>query len=618
MSISQTQQVFKYNRVWQGYDDVSVELVCFRDYTNLKGATGLPREEHFWNIVGYFWPASSTRPVDRNPWAERAATAICNHTYLSISGASGSGKTDMCALYAIVSWLADPVGTSIMVSSTTLKESRRRIWGRIEDYWEALPEGVKIMGKLVSYDGIIKCNPEVLKASNISSIQLIPGEKRREKEATGRIQGTHNKLVILILDELTELSFAMVQAGLTNLSQNPKHQVIGIGNPASPFDPHGQFSTPKDGWESVTENDMEWETVYGHHIRFDARQSPNVLGGKAVYPYLPTTEQLEEAKRTLGENSTGFYRMWIGFWSPHGDEETIYSGADLVHYGATRTKVEWAYPPTALAALDAGYTSGGDRSIVYYGKIGVEMESRKLVLFYESYEELRDDATNKTTPRNYQIVRKFRDTCLARGIGPRQAAYDLTANQAFGDIMAAEWSPDVLGVQFGGKPSSRHGAEESYVNRVSEIWFSLRDFFAGRQIYGVGDDFGLELTKRRFFSAKKGNGLAVQVEKKKDMKGRTGTSPDIADAGLILLELARQRYKLKPVDHRGKASYHARTRSRGGRDALDFDNPNEYGEPPLRKKRGVELSSKMRRGLRGRGFKLQTSFGGGKNLRVVR
>jgi len=606
--------VVKYGRVWKGLNDVSVELICFRDYDKLKTVSGLPREEHFWNIVSEFWPAGSARAVDRNPWAERAATAICNHKYLAISGCSGSGKTDTCALYAIISWLADPVGTSIMVSSTTLKESRRRIWGRIEDYWGALPEEVQMLGKLTSYDGIIKCNPAVVQASNISSIQLIPGEKRKEKEATGKIQGTHNKLVILILDELTELSFAMVQAGLTNLSQNPKHQVIGIGNPASPFDPHGQFSCPKNGWESVTEKDMEWETVYGYHIRFDARQSPNVVSGQNLYPYLPTLDQIEEAKRTLGENSTGFYRMWVGFWSPHGDDETIYSGADLVHYGATRTQVEWAYPPTPIAALDAAYTSGGDRCIIYYGAVGVEMGSRKNVLLFDRYEEIFDDVMDKVTPRNYQIVRQFKTKCLERGISPRQAAYDLTANQAFGDIMTGEWSPEVLGVQFGGRPSERHGATDQYVNRVSEIWFSLRDFFAGRQIFGVGDDFGLELTKRRFTSAKKGGSLAVQVEKKKEMKGRTGTSPDIADAGLILLELARVRFKLKPIDSQGRASRRARGKVTA-RDVVDFGY-GEYGDAVPQKKKGLALSKTLAQRIKTRQFK--SSFGGGKNFRQVR
>jgi hypothetical protein len=44
-----------------------------------------------------------------------------------------------------------------------------------------------------------------VRGSEKCGIELIPGEKKREKEATGKIIGIKNKSVILIADELPEL-----------------------------------------------------------------------------------------------------------------------------------------------------------------------------------------------------------------------------------------------------------------------------------------------------------------------------------------------------------------------------------------------------------------------------
>lgn len=536
--------------------DLEIEFIAFRDYRLFDGATGLPKHEHLWNIVSALWPSGSSNPVERNPWTERNFEALCKHEYLAISGCSGSTKTNSCAVYAIVCWLADPVGTSVMVSSTTLKESRRRIWGAIEDHWHALDPAVREIGHLASYDGIIRCNPKVVAASNISSIQLIPGEKRKEKDATGKIRGTHNKFVLLILDELTELSPAMVEAGLTNLRQNPRCQVVGVGNPSSLYDAHGHFSKPKAGWDSVTVEDMEWETKYGWHIRFDARKSPNILSGKVIYPYLPTQEDLTKAAEDLGPDSTGFWQMWVGFWPPEAESTFVYSPSEIVHYKADRTDIRWVAPPSALCALDPGYTNGGDRSVAHFAELGEDAETGLTVLRYAGWTRIDDDVRDRKTPRNFQIVRKWRDECQKRGITPFAACYDRTGGVAFGDIVAAEWSPEVLGVMFSGKASTRKSgadkapASEKFANRCTELWYALREFMRCGQIRGIDDSFASELTSRRFLTSKTSYGTGIQIEPKLNMKSRTGRSPDVADSGLMLLELARQRYKFRATGSR--------------------------------------------------------------------
>lgn len=541
---------FIYGRDWGDSSPLSIELWCFRDgLTAAQG--GLGKAEHFWNIVSILWPATSRKPFIRNPWGERMIDEWCKYNFSSVSGCASSSKTDTAAVWGIVNWLAAPLETKVLCTSTTLRESRKRIWGSIEDYWNSLPDDVRGVGKLASSFGLIRLNETTgFRGSEKCGIELIPGEKKREKEATGKIIGIKNKRVILIADELPELSPAIMQAAISNLTANPYCQAIGLGNPASYYDAHGIFATPKAGWKSITPEDFEWDTIYGHAIRFDATLSPNVLNNDdSLYPWLPTVRRLEEAKRNMGEDSFGFWRQWRGYFPPEGGEQTVFSETDIVFFGAERTNIEWAEPPVPVVGTDPGFTNDGDRTVSYFGLLGQERETGLSVLVLQGYEVLKDDMTEKTVPRNFQIARAFRKESEKRGVVPRNAGVDVSGSPAFGDIVAREWSPEVYRSQFGGKSTmSRVGedramAKDRYANRVTELWFEARNYMEFGQVRGVCPDLARELTARRYTTGATAGSLdaTVAIEPKKKMKGRTGASPDIADAFLVLFDLCRTR-----------------------------------------------------------------------------
>lgn len=540
----------KYGRDWGDMDDLAIEFMCFRDRRSTADG-GLGPAEHFWNLAACLWPASSRKPFLRNPWSERMIEEWCRYNFSSVSGCASSGKTDTAAVWAIINWLADPLGTKVLCTSTTLRESRKRIWGSIEDYWNALPDGVRIFGKLVSSLGLIRLSEAVgVKGSEKCGIELIPGEKKREKEATGKIIGIKNKRVFLIADELPELSPAIMQAAISNLTANPFCQAIGLGNPASYYDAHGIFSTPKEGWKSVTPEDYEWETIYGHAIRFDATLSPNVVNNDdSLYPWLPTVKRLSEAKENMGENSFGFWRQWRGFFPPEGGDQTVFSETDIVYFGCERTDVEWDSPPVPVMGTDPGFTNDGDRTIAMFGLFGQERETGLSLLLLTGYEVLKDDITNKTVPRNFQIAREMKRQGELRGVVPRNSAVDTSGSPAFGDIVAREWSSEVYRGQFGGKSTmkrvgeDRAMAKDRYANRATELWFEARNYMEFGQIRGVNPDLARELTARRYTTGATAGSVdaTVAIEPKKKMKGRTGASPDIADAFLMLFDLCRSR-----------------------------------------------------------------------------
>jgi hypothetical protein len=534
---------------------VTVELTCLnKPPRNSPGPM-----HHFKEVVDHLWnhPDSRTR-VEWTPWLERMIESAFEHKYLAVAGCASSGKSQAYALWAIVQFLCSPWNTLVLVTSTSLKESRKRIWGAITDLWRAVPG---LPGKLVDSVGMIRFDDGSGKQfGDRCGISLIAAERKKEREAIGKLVGIKQQRVIFIADELPELGESILEAAYTNLSNNPHFQLIGIGNPASYYDPFGQFATPKNGWGSITVNDEEWETERGYCLHFDAHKSPNIQAGHIIYPWMITPQNLAESANKLGENSPGYWRMYRGFWCPTGAEDSIYSEADIIRHGADQT-VTWLEPPTKVAALDPSFSSNGDRSILYFGFCGFNAEGKKVICL-DHYEELREDVTNKEEPRSYQIARQFRDKCEAWGVLPRNAAYDASGGGApFGDVVDVVWSREVLRVHFGGKASDRHvsltdttPSHERYSNRVSELWWAGKELIRNKQLYGVGRDLVREMTER-LYTTEKGSGMRIRVESKADMKSRIGKSPDLSDAAFILIDLCRARLGLSATDKIPKDPY---------------------------------------------------------------
>jgi hypothetical protein len=535
---------YQYGRWWKkSIDQFNRELYCFRNPVAIENG-GETREYHFKRIVSALWPDDGPKPFIWHPWAERMLEAACANKYLAVAGCASSGKTDFFAIWAIVNFIVAPYDTMVLVTSTTLKDSRKRIWGSIRDYWQAAPP---LPGKLVDSVGLIRFEDGTGGTSDKCGITLIAAEKKKEKEAVGKLIGFKNKRVIVIADEMPELSESILEASASNLSLNPEFQFIGIGNPASRFDAFGILAKPKDGWQSISPMEDEWLTERGLCIRFDGEKSPNVMTGKLIYPWIVTQVKLDEAKARFGENSLAYYRMFRGYWAPTGDEDNIYSETEIITAGADKDAI-WLEKPTPVAALDPAFTNGGDRTPVQFGLFGISRDGIPTLMFTHR-KLLRDDVTDKKRTRTEQIVQQFREICENEGIDPYNAAYDKSgAGGPFGDVVAMAWSPEVLGVQFGGKASELPVSItdstlscDRYVNRVTELWFGAKELIRTGQLKGIDGELAKEMCARKY-STQKGVGLRMVVESKIDMKARTGESPDLADAAMILIELCRQRF----------------------------------------------------------------------------
>jgi hypothetical protein len=552
----------KYGFNWRkGTHDLAIELAMFREKITRRipeDIGGAKTSEHFLAIAKALWPekdAKSGANFIWHPWAIRMLEVSCKHDYLAIAGSGGFGKSEFFAIWAIVNYLADPEHTIVLATSTTIKASKQRIWGKIVKFWQ-ICEALGLPGKLVDSLNTIRYVDSKGKASkgDLAGITLIPGEKKKEKDATGKMQGIHQKNVIFVADELSELSEAITEVAFYNLSKGcERFQFIGISNPASYVDAFGKFAKPKDGWDSITVEDDDWLTERGVCIHFDTLKNPNMERGKKVYPWMDGPEDLEKVPPSE-RNTASYWRMYRGFWCPAGVSDQIYSEVEIINSKAHEKAVWLDNNLQRVGFLDPSFTNGGDRAILYFGTVGKLTEPYGYKgLQYDEFLKFSEDVTDQSSTRTEQIVRWFRDECVKREVQPRNAGYDKSgAGGPLGDVISMAWSKDVFGLQFGGKASEKPvsaydqtPAYERYVNSVSEIWYSLKEYMRAGQIRGISNDMMQEMCQRKLDKhGVKDLNLRIKVMPKAEMKMSYGMSPDIADAGMGLLALCRERLGL--------------------------------------------------------------------------
>lgn len=512
------------------------------------------KEYYFWRICDELWNHDDLpdKLCVRHPWAEMMIKAALENKYLAIGGSASSGKSHIMAAWGIVNWLSQPQDTLVLMTSTTLREARKRIWGSVMSLLTVV-EGapIKIRDSIGSASYVNEKGTLIERAG----LSLISAEKSKTKEAVGKFIGLKQARVILIGDELSELSEAILNAGLTNLSKNPSFQMIGMSNPNSRFDAFGIWSTPKDGWDSVDTNTAdEWETKWhGKYIRLDGERSPNIIAGEVIYPWLPTQEKLDEDKALLGVESRGYMRMVRAVFFDSDETTGIYTENELTSSGALN-KVNWQGNPINLAGLDPSFTNGGDRTCLALAKCGYDTTGQYVIEFGKII-HLNDDATNKAVPRTYQIVEQIQKECKKHGVLPENLSVDATgAGAPFCDVLAGEWSNKFMRISFGGKASDKRVSANSskvgtdlYVNRVSELWFVGKELMRTKQIFGIESELAQEMTSRNYDMVKSGS-LRMKIESKPEFKARFGRSPDLADAAFLALDCARQRLGLVAVD----------------------------------------------------------------------
>jgi hypothetical protein len=446
-----------------GTDQGSIELYAFSHDLELG------RYLHLRNAIETIWNAVHPQTFIWNDCSELLISTFCEHKWVTVTGPAASWKTTCAAMYVVSSWYAEPKDTVVICTSSTLDGLRRRIWKEISRFYRLIPA----FGNVVRSRNCIQYE----KGLDDGGIFGLATDKGEIDKAIGKIIGFHAPNVIVVVDEMPYTPEAIVEACVNLQSGAKRFQFIGLGNAFDPLDPHGRMCEPKNGWDSVSVESESWETKRGVCIHQDGLKSPNVKAGKTIYPGMLNQFDIDTTMEMYGMDSPQFWQQRRGFWSPEGVQKTVLTMPMIVRSRAT-DKAVFDLNFQLGAALDPAF-EGGDRCVLRFGKCG-DAGPKKVI-------ELSDIVMIQTTakaddPIHFQIVRKVREECVKRGVPPHMFALDSTGEGGgLASIFQREWHPEILCVEFGGRPSKHpvsqtnpKRADQEYDRRVTELWFFFR------------------------------------------------------------------------------------------------------------------------------------------------
>jgi hypothetical protein len=211
---------------------------------------------------------------------------------------------------------------------------------------------------------------------------------------------------------------------------------------------------------------------------------------------------------------------------------------------------------TKVAGLDAAYSGvGGGRCVFCELWFGRDKYGR-LILWYRGRPFIIPVAGKSLLMPEEQIAQEVKRQCLLRGIQPENFGYDATGRGTLAVHLARIWSANVNPIEFGGNPTERMVSEQMripcsmyYGKFVTELWYSVRLIIESGQFRGLPDEVAEEGYLRAWDIY---DNNKIDVEPKKDMKIRLGRSPDLFDALVCAVEIARRRgFKIESLEAPG-------------------------------------------------------------------
>lgn len=472
-----------------------------------------------------------------NDWTERMMRAFAENREVIIAGSASSWKTTSMALFFLCMWLYSPNNTRIILTSTTGDGLRARIWKELVHFWRFIP-----IGNLVQSRTMIQFQ----KGDDGAGIFGIAVEADGNiDKAVNKIIGRHNTNMGIGVDEMPTVSPAIVEAGVNLETGAERFQFGGVGNPDNRFDPHGQMAEPKDGWGSITDETEQWKTKRGGlALHLDGRRSPRI-GNEEYYPGMICQRDIDRTADRYGENSPLMWKQRIGFWAPDGLTKTVLTESLIIRSRA-QEKAVWVGDYITGACLDPSF-EGEDRCVLRFPRCGQIDGGMTVISWAEPPIIIKVDITSKD-PVHYQILHRVREECISRHVPPDMFALDSTGEGGgLASIFMREWSPNILLVEFGGRPSTDplsdsnpKRADLEYDRKITELCFRFQILVQNGQVRDLDVETAKEFCNRHWDL--KGN--LVAVETKEDMKKLTGRSCDLLDNAIIGAELFRKRGKL--------------------------------------------------------------------------
>lgn len=555
--------------------DLEVHLFLYYNEFN----TGLPREEHFWRAASIRWPTKLGKngrqlgSFCRNPWNERVIWAMCHYNLIKMLGGSGQGKTRTPLGAMLMIWdhfIDTPSGARMCFSSVDENKLTRAAWSNLIDLHRATQQNIsKYAGR-----GIDRASKKITRPDMPGKTEagytkkfrndgkgiiegiLVGGSETQAYKRIDKMTGAHVPTALcFLLDEYQSMPVSPMEACF-NLSTHPQFfWVFQAGNPNNYDDPLGMESAPRGGWDAVTVDDAEWESVdkYGRTgivLHFNNERSPGYEDPER-YWYMPTHTKMERAYPTpVTRNSVQYYRMWKGWFPPDIMQNTVLNEKHLKVSGAwSNPQVDRGRRILSGASFDSAPASV-DRSNVTIFHKAVERETGREILWFEKTIELP-----KTYAETYyrDTAKKLVEILREHGVPSGNVILDNTSAHGFGEeLMRLGYHS--RGVKYQSMPSEEEVdvntekiAKDECVNMIAEAALLTERFVTNGQIRGLNDDFcniREELCARRWLPVNQRG--KMQLEDKESYRDRIGNSPDIFDTILQACWFARHEWGMAP------------------------------------------------------------------------
>ncbi len=525
----------------EGANALNVELACYRDPVAFP--TGQKKEFHFKNAFKIMWPTFKW-----NDWMELMCWAWCNYRLIVVMGHTRGSKSYGFSFFCLLDYLAAPGYTATTLTTTKFDALKTRMWGDMMRAIETskLKDVLQETFKTTSTQNEMTLKMRGTPADDKFMIQGVATDSA--DKSAGKIRGQHADRRRIIVDEAQDVASAIFMAFLNAMSA-PDFKGALLTNPVEKLSEFGEWAKPKNGWGSIHDSDLWWETDKpgGVCIHLDGLQSPNIKAGKTIFPFMLTQDYVDAIRQSKGEDSLEWWMYIRGFFPPDGLVAKIWPSGTIEK---ARRNENFDFKPTPCASLDAAFDS--DDCVLTFANIGTLRNGKACGCAKESV-VLKTKVGPDFPEKDYQIARQCIALCKEREIEPEDFIMDITGNaRGVYAIMRNEWKPrpgkgQVQGIYYGGEATDRPlrlddrlPANEHVKYFVSELWFRASYLAREGMLCGL-DNLNTkamdDLNARRYTIKQTGDKKLMVAETKEELKKRIGRSPDFGDSYVQLGEL---------------------------------------------------------------------------------
>ena len=513
---------------------LGMELKCYRENVT-KAQGGLGAEQHFKNAWRLAWPN-----YEWSDWLEMQLYAWCNYKWISVIGHQRGGKTWNSAHIAWLDYGCAPHETLTSLTTVTFEGLKLRMWSDVLHAVESSKLGAPFQVR--SSTNEMRIYPNEASKDSGEKYQIHGMAVNHTKDAEGRIRGGHAPRRRIFLDEAQDIAPSIYEAMINPMSA-PDAKCVLLSNPVEKLSKFGEWCEPVNGWASVHDTDLEWETKKGGIcLHFDGLQSPNLLQNKKIFTGLLTQDNVDEVKRIHGEDSVQWWALIRGWFPPDGLVARIFPSQVIEK---AKPPIIFDYQTEAVATLDPAFEE--DACVLHIGAKG-KMRDGRMAITGVSSETFKFKLGPLEEPKDYQVKSQVMARCQQLGVKPSNFIMDRSGGgRGVFALLVKEWSPEIHGVDYGGAATERplRNDEDAkccdiYQYFTSELWFRARAACEDGILGGLSaldpktvDD----LYSRRYITKVVTQGTVQIAEQKKELKKRLGRSCDHGDAFVQFSEL---------------------------------------------------------------------------------